>query len=189
MRTGAAAERVSHDGRRFTVHLGDETYTAERLLVSTGRRTDLDALGVAAAGLDPGARIIATDGRMRAADGVWAIGDVTGKGAFTHMSMYQAAIAVRDILGQEGEPADYRAVPRVTFTDPEIGSVGLSEAQARERGLDVRTSFYPVPKSTRGWIHQAGNDGFIKLVADAGQGILVGASSCSAASIVRWNVG
>jgi len=55
--------------------------------------------------------------------------------------------------------------------------VGLSEAHARDRGLDVRTSCYPVPKSTRGWIHKAGNDGFIKLVADAGQGILVGASS------------
>ncbi len=109
--TDAPAERVSHDGRRFTVHLGGEAHTAERLLVSTGRRTDLDALGVAAVGLDPGARTIATDGRMRAADGVWAIGDVTGKGAFTHMSMYQAAIAVRDILGQDGEPADYRAVP------------------------------------------------------------------------------
>jgi pyruvate/2-oxoglutarate dehydrogenase complex dihydrolipoamide dehydrogenase (E3) component len=69
----------------------------------------------------------------------------------------------------------------VTFTDPEIGSVGLSEAKARARGLDVRTSSYPVPRSTRGWIHKAGNDGFIKLVADAGQGILVGASSAGPA--------
>jgi pyruvate/2-oxoglutarate dehydrogenase complex dihydrolipoamide dehydrogenase (E3) component len=177
VRTGAAAERVSHDGRRFTVHLGNETYTAERLLVSTGRRTDLDALGVAAAGLDPGARIIATDGRMRAADGVWAIGDVTGKGAFTHMSMYQAAIAVRDILGQEGEPADYRAVPRVTFTDPEIGSVGLTEEQARAAGLRVSTGVTQIPSSARGWIHKAGNDGFIKLVRDADRDLLVGATS------------
>src|SRR5213080_4424954 len=102
------------------------THTAERLLVATGRRT-----GVAAVGLDPAAKTIPTDGWMRAADGVWAIGDVTGKGAFTHISMYQADIAVRDILGQGGESADYRAVPRVTFTDPEIGSVGLTEDQAR----------------------------------------------------------
>jgi len=177
VRTGAPADRVSHDGRRFTVRLGSEAYTAERLLVSTGRRTDLAALGVAAVGLDPAARSIETDGRMRAADGVWAIGDVTGKGAFTHMSMYQAAIAVRDILGQPGDPADYRAVPRVTFTDPEIGSVGLTEEQARAAGLRVSTGTTQIPASARGWIHKAGNDGFIKVVADADRSVLVGATS------------
>jgi pyruvate/2-oxoglutarate dehydrogenase complex dihydrolipoamide dehydrogenase (E3) component len=114
---------------------------------------------------------------MRAADGVWAIGDVTGKGAFTHMSMYQAEIVVRDILGQGGPAADYRAVPRVTFTDPEIGSVGLTSAAAREAGLRVRTGLAPVPYSARGWIHKAGNDGFIKVVADADRSVLVGATS------------
>jgi len=121
--------------------------------------------------------VIPTDGWMRAADGVWAIGDVTGKGAFTHMSMYQAAIAVRDILGQGGEPADYRAVPRVTFTDPEVGSVGLTEEQARAAGLRVRTGTAQVPYSARGWIHKAGNDGFIKVIEDADRSVLVGATS------------
>ena len=177
VRTGAPAERISYDGRRFTVHLGDAGYTAERLLVSTGRRADLAGLGVDAVGLDPTARSIPTDGWMRAADGVWAIGDITGKGAFTHMSMYQADIVVRDILGQGGAPADYRAVPRVTFTDPEIGSVGLTEEQARAVGLRVRTGVSQVPSSARGWIHKAGNDGFIKVVEDAGRSVLVGASS------------
>ena len=175
--TSAPAERVSHNGTHFTVHLGDSTMTAERLLVSTGRRVDLASLGVAAVGLDPKARTIPTDGWMRAADGVWAIGDVTGKGAFTHMSMYQADIVVRDILGQGGEPADYRAVPRVTFTDPEIGSVGLTEEQARAAGLRVRTGVTQVPYSARGWIHKAGNDGFIKVIEDAERSVLVGASS------------
>jgi pyruvate/2-oxoglutarate dehydrogenase complex dihydrolipoamide dehydrogenase (E3) component len=108
---------------------------------------------------------------------VRAIGDITGKGAFTHMSMYQAAIAVRDILGQAGEPADYRAVPRVTFTDPEIGHVGLTEEQARAAGLRVSTGITQVPASARGWIHKAGNDGFIKVVADADRSVLVGATS------------
>ena len=115
---------------------------------------------------------------MRAADGVWAIGDITGNGAFTHMSMYQAGIAVRDILGQDGPPADYRAVPRVTFTDPEIGAVGLTEAQARDAGPRTSGSAHgQVPSSTRGWIHKAGNEGFIKLVEDADRGVLVGATS------------
>jgi pyruvate/2-oxoglutarate dehydrogenase complex dihydrolipoamide dehydrogenase (E3) component len=114
---------------------------------------------------------------MRAAPGVWAIGDVVGKGKFTHMSMYQAAIAVADILGREHTPAEYHAVPRVTFTDPEVGHVGLTEAEAREQGLDVRVGLTQVPASARGWIHKAGNDGFIKLVEDRGRGVLVGATS------------
>ena len=175
--TDAPAERVSHNGTRFTVHLGNSTFMAERLLVATGRRVDLAALGVAAVGLDEHARSIPTDGWMRATDGVWAVGDVTGKGAFTHMSTYQADIAVRDILGQGGEPADYRAVPRVTFTDPEIGSVGLTEEPARAARLRVRTATTQVPYSTRGWIHKAGNDGFIKVIEDAERSVLVGATS------------
>ncbi|MGC5413437.1 NAD(P)/FAD-dependent oxidoreductase, partial [Streptomyces sp. DT225] len=70
--------------------------------------------------------------------------------------MYQAQIAVRDILGEPGPDADYRALPRVTFTDPEIGAVGLTEQQARARGLRVRTSVLTIASSTRGWIHGPG---------------------------------
>jgi pyruvate/2-oxoglutarate dehydrogenase complex dihydrolipoamide dehydrogenase (E3) component len=114
---------------------------------------------------------------MQAAPGVWAVGDVTGKGAFTHVAMYQADVAVRSILGQEGPGADYRAVPHVTFTEPEIGSVGLTEAAARKAGLTVRTGLARTPASTRGWIHKAGNEGLIKLVEDAERGVLVGATA------------
>jgi pyruvate/2-oxoglutarate dehydrogenase complex dihydrolipoamide dehydrogenase (E3) component len=177
VRTGAPAGRISHDGKRFTVHLGGDTVTAERLLVATGRRTRLAELGVAAVGLAPDAHSIPTDGWMRAAPGVWAIGDVTGKGAFTHMSMYQAGIVVRDILGQGGEQADYRAVPRVTFTDPEVGSVGQTQEQAEAAGLRVRTGSAQIPESARGWIHKAGNAGFIKVIEDAERLVLVGATS------------
>lgn len=101
----------------------------ERVLVA-GRRANLAHIG-----LDPQQRFIAADEHMRAGDRLWSVGDVTGKGAFTHVAVYQAGIAVRDILGQPGPAADYRALPRVTFTDPEIGAVGLTEAQAREQGL------------------------------------------------------
>ncbi len=180
VRTGTAAAAVRHDGSRFTVTLsgaGRGQITADALLVAAGRRTDLAGLGVGVLGVDEAGHTIPVDDHMRAAPGVWAIGDVTGHGKFTHMSMYQAGIAVADILGQPGWPAEYHAVPRVTFTDPEIGSAGLTEAQAREQGLTVRTGFAKVPESARGWIHQAGNDGFIKLVADADRGILVGATS------------
>ena len=111
---------------------------AGRLLVAAGRTTNLESLGVAALGLDPAARFLDPDTYMRIVDGVYAIGDITGKGAFTHVSMYQAAIAAAHILGQDPAPAEYHAVPRVTFTDPEIGSVGITEAQSRGKGLNVR---------------------------------------------------
>ncbi len=174
--TGCAVNRVKHD-EQFQAQLetGD-VLTAERLLVATGRRTDLRALGVAAVGLDEGARTIPVDDRMRAADGVWAIGDVTGHGAFTHTSMYQARIAAADILGQGTEVADYRAMPSVIFTDPEVATVGLTESRARQRDIQVRTATTPLPSSTRGWIHKVGNEGIIKLVADARRGVLIGAT-------------
>jgi pyruvate/2-oxoglutarate dehydrogenase complex dihydrolipoamide dehydrogenase (E3) component len=178
VRTGAKVEQVGHDGRAFTLRLADgSTVDAARLLVATGRKANLPDLGLETIGLDPEAKALTVDERLRAADGVWALGDITGHGAFTHISMYQADIVVRDILGQGGPGADYRAVPRVTFTDPEIGAVGLTEAQARERGVNVKVAHTDLTASTRGWIHKAGNAGFIKLVADADKGVLVGATS------------
>ncbi len=180
VRTGATATAVRHDGTRFTVTVSGgagETATGDALLVATGRHTDLAGLGAGAIGVDEALHAIPADDHMRVAPGVWAIGDAAGHGAFTHMSMYQADIVVRDILGQDVSPAEYHAVPRVTFTDPEIGSVGLTEAQARDQGISVRTSFSRLPESARGWIHKVGNDGFIKLVADADRGILIGATS------------
>jgi len=179
--TGQLATGVGHNRSGFRVTLDGGELTGEALLVATGRRTDLAAVGVGAVGIDEGLKAIPVDGRLRAAPGVWALGDITGKGAFTHMSMYQAGIVLADILGQPGFEAQYHAVPRVTFTDPEVGAVGLTEAQARQEGLDVRVSTAQIPQSARGWIHKAGNDGFIKLVEDAGAGVLIGATSAGPA--------
>jgi pyruvate/2-oxoglutarate dehydrogenase complex dihydrolipoamide dehydrogenase (E3) component len=174
--TGVHVTSVEYDGG-FRLGWDGGQVEAEQLLVAAGRRSTLDRLGLETVGLDPTARHVEPDEHLRIADGVWAIGDITGKGAFTHVSMYQAPIAARSILGRPGHGAEYHAVPRVTFTDPEVGSVGLSEAQARERGLSVRTGVAQLPGSTRGWIHKAGNAGFIKLVEDADRGVLVGATS------------
>jgi pyruvate/2-oxoglutarate dehydrogenase complex dihydrolipoamide dehydrogenase (E3) component len=177
-RVGVRAEAVSYDDG-FTVRLGDGSeVTGEKLLVATGRRTDIRGLGLDAVGIDPSARFVAVDEHVRAASNVWAVGDVTGVGVFTHNAMYQANVAVLDILGADDAPrASYHAMPRVTFTDPEIGAVGLTEQQARDQGLDVRTGITQIPYSTRGWIHKAGNEGFIKVVMDASRGVLVGATS------------
>jgi pyruvate/2-oxoglutarate dehydrogenase complex dihydrolipoamide dehydrogenase (E3) component len=177
--TGAGASSVGHDGLEFTVTLADSSeIRGDRLLVATGRKTDLAALGVGAIGLDEHARSIPVDEYMRAAPGVWALGDVVGKGAFTHMSTYHGRIILAELLGRPSHPAEYHAVPRVTFTDPEIGSVGMTESQARAAlGDRVRTAVSQIPASARGWIHKAGNDGFIKLVTDSQRGVLVGATS------------
>jgi pyruvate/2-oxoglutarate dehydrogenase complex dihydrolipoamide dehydrogenase (E3) component len=173
--TSAETRRVSHDGERFTLELADREVGAERLLVATGRRPNLRSLGLDSVGLDPEARSVAVDEWMRAGDGLWAVGDITGKGAFTHVSMYQADVAARGILDQGGPPARYHAVPRVTFTDPEVGAVGLTERQAREAGLAVRTGLTDLGASTRGWIAQG--EGLVKLVADADRDVLVGATA------------
>jgi pyruvate/2-oxoglutarate dehydrogenase complex dihydrolipoamide dehydrogenase (E3) component len=173
--TGATIERVeSSAATGCTLHLADgASVSAERVLVATGRRSDLAGLGVAALGLDERAPALPVDARMRVLPGVWAVGDITGKGAFTHVAMYQARICVADILGHPIAEADYRALPRVTFTDPEIGSVGQTEAAARGSGGEVRVMSEPIAKSARGWIARA--EGLVKLVEK--DGVLVGATS------------
>ena len=171
---GATISRVSYDDGQFTVAVDGQELTFEKLLVAAGRTPNLDDVGLDTVGLDPSARSIEVDDRMRAGDGLWAIGDIVGHGAFTHMSMYQSAIAVASILGKDGPAADYRAVPHVTFTDPEVGGVGMTEKQARDAGLTVHVGTTDLSASTRGWIAQA--EGLIKLVEDADRGVLVGAT-------------
>ena len=175
---GMTARRVDRDGDGVAVALdGGTVLRAERILVATGRRADPAAAGLDTVGVDPSAGTAPIDERCRVTDGVWAVGDITGQGAFTHVAMYQAGIVIRDLLGEDGPPADYRALPRVTFTDPEVGSVGLTEKQARERLTTVRVGSTSVPNTARGWIHKVGNEGLIKLVADADRGVLVGATA------------
>ena len=81
-----------------------------------------------------------------------------------------------DILGQDGPPARYHAVPHVTFTDPEVGGVGMTEQQARDAGLSVRTGSTDLASSSRGFTHGPGARGLVKLVEDADRGVLVGAT-------------
>ena len=173
----AVACRSDGDGVEVTLQSGD-TVSGERMLIATGRRADLAAIGTSSIGVDEAEHWIPVDDhlRVKGAPGVWAIGDVVG-GGFTHMAVHHAGIAVADILGRQTPGTSDRAKPRVTFTDPEVGAVGLTERQARDRGIDVRTGVSQVPSSARGWIHKVGNEGFIKLVEDRSRGVLVGATS------------
>ena len=176
VRAGVEVERVDHDERGFHVRVGRDLVDAQRLLLAAGRRNNLGDIGLETVGLDPEAATIETDGRLRAGERLWAVGDITGHGAFTHVSRYQAAGAAADILGQDGPEADYRAVSRVTFTDPELASVGQTEEQARKAGLNVRVGLAQIERSARGWLHGPGTKGVVKVVADADRGVLVGAT-------------
>jgi len=176
--TGVEIESVAYAEGGFAISLGDGTVVrSDKLLVAAGRTPNLDDVGLESVGLDPGAHHVDVDERMRAGERLWAIGDITGHGAFTHVSMYQSAIALRDITGQDGPPATYHALPHVTFTDPEVGGVGMTEKQAREAGLRVRTGVTALETSSRGWLHGPGGAGLIKVVEDAERGVLVGASA------------
>jgi pyruvate/2-oxoglutarate dehydrogenase complex dihydrolipoamide dehydrogenase (E3) component len=178
---GAEIKEAGHADGHFRLTLPDEVVTAEKLLVAAGRLPQIGDVGLDSVGVDPAATHVSTDGRMRVLAGnqpldwLFAVGDIVGKGAYTHTSMYQSAVVVRHLLGQGGAEAQFHAVPRVTFTDPEVGSVGLTEAQAREQGLDVRTGSVNLADSSRGWMHHVGNAGLVKLVADGD--VLVGATS------------
>ena len=176
--TGQFAEGVSFSNDEFTVTMpGGVELKAAKLLVAAGRRTHLRELGVESIGLDPNAPFLSVDDHQRAGDGVWGVGDIAGDGLFTHLAIRQADVAVADILGQEVKPLNLDALSAVTFTDPEIGAVGFTEAEARDKGLNVAVTTKIVGHTARGWLHSTGNEGFIKLVADADKGVLVGATS------------
>lgn len=180
VRTGTEVTSVYHDGDRFTVLLaGSESVAVEALLVATGRRPDLRALGVAVLGLDDTADHLEVDGVQRVVGGgsTWAVGDVTGVGAYTHVAMAQADTAVRDILGQSPPPTPTGVIPRVTFTDPEVGAVGLTEADARRRLERIRVGRADLAEEARGWIHGPDTRGLVKVVEDASRGVLVGATA------------
>lgn len=172
---GISIDAVAHDGAVFHVTCGQKTFEAERVLVAAGRRSRLDDIGLDTVDVEAG-RFLTVDDAMQVADGLWAIGDIVGRGAFTHVSMYQAERVARSILGETLDAYD-TSLPRVTFTDPEIGGVGLTEKQAREQGLDVRIGLTDLADSSRGFVHGPGNEGLLKLVIDADRDVIVGANS------------
>lgn len=177
VRTDVEATQVEHVDDRFRVRLaGGDTVQAQRLLIAAGRRVDLDAIGAGVLGIDTAADSLPVDGHLRVSDGVWAVGDVTGCGAFTHVATNQARIVAHDILGEACRPFAAHAVPRVTFTDPEVAAVGMSGHDARSAGLEVTVARAEVPESARGWIHGAGNTGFVEVIVDRSSDTLVGAT-------------
>lgn len=178
IRTEAKIARVDHDGAGFTVTMeGGEKLTGSHLLVAAGRAPNLENLGLDAANVTHDRRGIAVDGRLRSVSNkhVFAAGDVAGAFQFTHVAGYHAGIVIQNVLFRLPSKARHAAVPWVTYTDPELGQVGLTEAQARAaRGDDVLILKHPFAENDRARAERR-TDGFVKLVATK-NGKLLGAS-------------
>ena len=151
--------------------------TAERLLVATGRRANFEAWEPAALPRTERGWLKVDPATLEAAPGVYGTGDVTGIGGFTHLAYYHGQVVARRIRGEDAR-ADHSAVPRVTFTDPEVASVGLSEAAARDRGIEVAVASTDPAESARGYIHDF-HGGMLKLIGDRKRGVLIGATLVS----------
>jgi pyruvate/2-oxoglutarate dehydrogenase complex dihydrolipoamide dehydrogenase (E3) component len=150
------------------------TVRADRLLVATGRRPNAEAWSAAGLAQTERGWLKVDPATLEAQPGVFGAGDVTGLGGFTHLAYYHGQVVARRLRGMDAR-ADHRAVPRVTFTDPEIASVGLSEAAARARGIDVIVASADPAETARGYIHDF-HRGALKLVGDRGRGVLIGAT-------------
>jgi pyruvate/2-oxoglutarate dehydrogenase complex dihydrolipoamide dehydrogenase (E3) component len=168
---GVSIESVESTGAEsgFRLQLaGGASLESDRLLVATGRKANVEGFGFDKLGVTISKRGIEVDDRLRAADGVWAIGDVTGIAMFTHVGKYQARIAAADAAGLPAR-ADYRAIPAVTFTDPQVGTVGQTSgeglvAASWDAGSTARASTYARPR----------RPGLLKVFADPSRRVLVG---------------
>jgi pyruvate/2-oxoglutarate dehydrogenase complex dihydrolipoamide dehydrogenase (E3) component len=147
---------------------------ADRLLVATGRRANADAWRAVALPQTERGWLKVDTATLEVQPGIFGAGDVTGLGGFTHVAYYHGQVIARRLRGEDAR-ADHIAIPRVTYTDPEVASVGLSEAAARARGLDVVVTTTDPAETARGYIHDF-HQGVIKLVGDRTRGVLVGAT-------------
>ena len=157
------------------VHLkSGAAISADRLLIATGRRPNAEAWQAAALPQTERGWLKVDAATLVAAPGVFGAGDVTGLGGFTHVAYYHGQVIARRLRGEDAR-ADHAAIPRVTFTDPEIASVGVSEATARKQGVDVIVAGADPAETARGYIHDF-HGGALKLVGDRGRGVLIGAT-------------
>jgi pyruvate/2-oxoglutarate dehydrogenase complex dihydrolipoamide dehydrogenase (E3) component len=165
----------SRERSAVVVHLkSGATVRANRLLVATGRRANAEAWRAAGLAQTERGWLKVNPETLEERPGVFGAGDVTGLGGFTHLAHYHGQIVARRLRGIDAR-ADHTAVPRVTYTDPEIASVGLSEAAARARGIDVIVAGADPAETARGYIHDF-HRGALKLIGDRERGVLIGAT-------------
>ena len=170
-----AVERQSASRGAVAMHLkSGAVVLADRLLVATGRRANAESWRAAGLAQTERGWLRVDPATLEARPGVFGAGDVTGLGGFTHLAHYHGEVIARRLRGLDAK-ADHTAIPRVTFTDPEVASVGLSEAAARAKGIEVAVASTDPSATARGFIHDF-KGGTIKLVADRQRGVLIGAT-------------
>jgi len=175
---GTAVEKAALEGDDIVLTLGTDDapriVRGSHLLVAAGRRPNMDGLDLRAAGIDATPAGIAVDSRLRTSNRrVFAIGDVAGGYQFTHVAGYHAGIVIRNALFRLPARADHRAVPWVTYTDPELAHVGLTEATARQRHGDrIKVLRWPFAENDRAQAERE-TEGMIKVVLD-GRGRVLG---------------
>ena len=182
IRTNTRAVRVEPgtDGRPHRVELSDgSSVEATTIMLAIGRQLPLDDLNLGAIGVTPSDGQLEVGDRLQIADGVWAVGDVAGPEMHTHLGHYQGEHAVMAALGDDVTPF-YDAIPRAIYTDPEVASVGIQLAEAKERGLDAAELTADLATSSKGYTAEA--KGFVSIVVDRRERRLVGASICGPAA-------
>ena len=158
--TGARRDG-SGDGADYVLELdGGRELRGDRLLVATGRRPRVDGVGLETVGIEPDPHGVPVDERLRVADGLWAVGDVTGIWPLTHVGKYQARVVASNILG-EPRNAHYEAVPRVVYTDPQAAAVGATEAT-----YSATVPISGVAKTATYTRRYADHNGFLTLLSD-----------------------
>jgi dihydrolipoamide dehydrogenase len=173
--TKTFVENVQSGDASVTFSYGGEQGEAEWLVIAAGRGPDVDALGLADAGVEIDERgLLKVDGRLRStADGIYAIGDLVPGPALAHKASDEGVIAVEDAAGLETHPIEYVDIPRATFCTPNVASFGLTEAQAREAGHDVVVGKVQYGAVGAGTVY-GDRTGLIKIVGDKKYGELLG---------------
>jgi len=155
--------------------MGKQCVTGSPLLIATGRRANVNGLNLEAAGVKYSPRGVEVDARLRSSNKkIFAIGDVAGPYQFTHMAAYQAGIVIRNMLFKLPAKVDYHAVPWVTYTDPELAHVGMSEADAIEAGREIRVLRWQFEENDRAQAEKR-TEGMIKVITTP-KGLILGAS-------------
>jgi dihydrolipoamide dehydrogenase len=178
IRTGAAVEAVQTGKSDVTVSVkaGDKTedIKAERVLIGVGFGANSEELGLEQAGVElERGWVKVNEYSQTNVPSVWGIGDITGRLLLAHVASHQGVTAIEKIAGLEPPPLDYDQMPRAVYCQPQIGSLGLTEAQARERGIQVKTGRFPFRASGKA-MATGDTDGFVKLVVDAKSSAIVG---------------
>jgi dihydrolipoamide dehydrogenase len=176
--TGRKALKARKAGEGAIVELDDGTeIETDVVVVAAGRKPRTEGIGLQTVDVEPTDKGLPIDDhcRLNGMQGLWALGDVTGVALFTHVALYQGRIVADNILGKERR-ADYRGIPRVAFSDPEVAACGLTEERAREEGIDVAVATLDVTKAiARPWTYEEDPRGTLSLIADRERRVLVGA--------------